>query len=230
MPQQDIVYDDQYLNSLEALDTPDETTAFDPDAEYNRPAPPVPDGWYQAKLSNAGVYVDGKPVPYRSAQWKNEHKPHFEMAVKAELISDDPIINGKHAYTGFPLTTTPDPDRNNASGVSAAYRAVTGKPITGLPGLTHVKQLDDELKAQPLAWVRVQNVLRDSDAEKAAAESGGTRPKTIYGQKKIMALKGGTDSQGRFTGAADHPETGTRCAARPQIAEFKPLSFDPAKK
>lgn len=232
-----IIYDDAYLASLEALDTPDATVEFDPDAEYNRPAPPVEDGWYQMKFSNAGVFNEGNKVPYRSAQWKNEHKPHFEIAIVGEIIApDNALINEKRAYTGMPLTTTPDPDRNNASGVSAAFRALTGKPIAGLPGLSHVKQLDEVLKGSPIAWARVQNVLSDRDAEKAANEAGVDRkssefPKPVSGQKKIMALPGGTDSQGRFTGAADHPVSGTRCVSRPQLVEFKPTDFvPPAKK
>ncbi len=36
-----------------------------------------------------------------------------------------------------------------------------------------------------------------------------------------MTLKGGTNAQGKFTGAADHPTTGTRCVARAMIQEFK---------
>jgi len=235
-----IIYDETYLQSLEALDTPDETVAWDPDADYNRPAPPVEDGWYQMTFSNAGVFADGNKVPYRSAQWKNEHKPHFEIAVMGQIIApDNPLIHEKHVYTGMPLTTTPDPDRGNASGVGAAFRALTGKPIAGLPGLGHVKQLDEVLKGQPVAWARVQNVLADRDQEKAFSDNekiganppGAKRPKAVYGQRKIMALPGGTNAQGKFSGAADHPETGNRCVARAQIVEFKPADFvPPAKK
>lgn len=231
-----IIYDDAYLQSLEALDEQDATTEFDPDAEYNRPAPPIEDGWYQMKFSNGGVYSDGNKVPYRSAKWKNESKPHFEIAVRGEIIApDSPLVNEKHVWTGMPLTNKPDPDRNNASGVSAAYRALTGKPIAGLPGLQHVKQLDEVLKGEPIAWARVQNVLSDRDAEKAALEAGIDRkssefPKAVSGQTRIMALKGGKDSQGRFTGAADHPKTGNRCVSRAQIVEFKPADFVPPTK
>lgn len=228
-----IIYDDAYLQSLEALDTPDATVEFDPDAEYNRPAPPVEDGWYQMKFSNAGVYSDGNKVPYRSAQWKNEHKPHFEVAIMGEIIDpNNPLVNTKHVYTGMPLTTTPDPDRGNASGVGAAFRALTGKPIAGLPGLQHVKQLDEALKSEPIAWARVTNVLSDRDAEKAALDAGIDRkssefPKPVTGQKKIMALDGGTNAQGKFSGAADHPVSKTRCVSRAQIVEFKGADFTP---
>lgn len=233
----EIVYDEAYLQSLEALDAPDETVAWDPDADYNRPAPPVEDGWYQMKFSNAGVYNDGNKVPYRSAQWKNEHKPHFEIAVVGEIIDpNNPLVDTKRCYTGMPLTTTPDPDRGNASAVGAAFRAVTGKPIAGLPGLQHVKQLDDVLKGGPIAWGRVQNQLSDRDAEKAANEAGIDRksaeyPKAVNGQKKIMALDGGTNAQGKFSGAADHPISKNRCVARPMLVEFKGADFvPPAKK
>jgi hypothetical protein len=227
----EIVYDETYLKSLEELDTPDAGEAFDPDASYNRPAPPIEDGWYQMKFSNAGVYSDGNKVPYRSAQWKNEHKPHFEIAVMGEIIApDDLMVNEKRVWTGMPLTTTPDPDRGNASAVGAAFRALTGKPIAGLPGLSHCKQLDEVLKSSPIAWGRVQNQLRDVDAEKAAAEAGEKRPKSINGQKRIMALPGGTNAQGKFSGAADHPETGTRCASKAVLVEFKGADFTPPVK
>ena len=160
------------------------------------------------------------------------------MAIKGTIIApDNPKIDGKFVFTGFPLTTKPDPDRNNASGVGAAFRALTGKPIAGLKALDHVKQLDEVLKGEPIGYAKVQNVLRDSEAEKAIGEVGEytgpnlqkltKRPKTIYGQKKIAALKGGTDSQGNFTGAGDHPETGNRCAARAEISSFMPFDYTP---
>ena len=226
-----IIYDDAYLQSLEALDTPDATVEFDPDADYNRPAPPIEDGWYQMDFTNGGVYSDGNKVPYRSAQWKNEHKPHFELAIQGVIINpNDPLTDQKHVWTGMPLTTTPDPDRGNASAVGAAFRALTGKPIAGLPGLQHVKQLDEVLKGTPRGWGRVQNQLRDVDAEKAAAEAGEKRPKSINGQKRIMALPGGTNAQGKFSGAADHPETGTRCVSRAVLVEFKGADFVPPVK
>jgi hypothetical protein len=76
----------------------------------------------------------------------------------------------------------------------------------------------------------VQNVLKDKDAEKAAYEAGEKGPKAVYGEKKIMTLPGGSDSRGIFTGAADHPETGNRCAARAYIVEFKPKDFEPPVK
>src|SRR5215472_910379 len=216
----EITRDEAYLQSLMDADTeeftPDE---FDPDADYARPAPPIPVGVYQMKFSNGGVFHEGNRVPYRSAQWKNETKPHFEIAIKGVIIApDNPKIDGKFVFTGFPLTTKPEVDRGNQSAVGAAYRALTGKPIPGTKGSEHVVKLDEVLLGEPIGYARVQNILRDSEAEKAAAESGEKRPKTVYGQKKIMALKGGTDSQGNFTGAADHPETGNRCAARAELS------------
>ncbi len=228
----DITYDDAYLQSLEAIDQPDTAAEFDPDAEYNRPAPPIHDGWYLMTFANAGVYNEGNKVPFRSAQWKNESRPHFEIAVVGVIAKpEDSLVDGKHVYTDMPLTTTPDPERNNASAVSAAFRALTGKPIAGLPGLGHVKQLDEVLRSGNVTgWGRVQNVLRDRDAEKAAGLAGEKRPKAVYGQKKISALPGGTDSAGKFTGAADHPETGVRCVSKAVLVEFKPASWTPGSK
>jgi hypothetical protein len=233
---QEITYDESYLSALEAEDAPDTTDTFDPDADYNRPAPPIEDGWYQAVLSNAGVFADNKRVPYRSAQWRNQTRPHFEIAVKGEIQKpEDTLVDKRFVFTGMPLTTTPDPERHNASAVGAAFKAITGKPIAGLPGLSHVKQLDEALQSTPLAWVRIQNVLQDDEAAKAYRErekadtliAGEEKVKAVYGQKKIAALPGGTDAVGKFTGAADHPVTGTRCASRPQIVEFKPADWVP---
>jgi|SRR5215469_413699 len=236
----EITYDESYLSSLEEQDeeigAPGE---FDPDAEYNRPAPPIPDGTYQMKFSNGGVFHEGNRVPYRMAQWKNETRPHAEIAVKGIIIApDNPRIDGKFVFTGMPLTTKPDVDRNNQSAVGAAFKALTGKPIAGLKAVEHVKQLDEVLKGEPIGYARVQNILRDSEAEKAIGEVGEytgpnlqkltKRPKTVYGQKKIQALKGGTNSQGEFTGAADHPETGNRCAARAELSSFMPFDYKPS--
>ena len=240
----ELTYDDEYLQSLEAGDVPDQESTFDPDADYNRPAPPIPDGTYLMKFSNGGVFHESKRVPYKSAQWKNETRPHFELAIKGTIIApDSPKIDGKFVFTGFPLTTKPDPEKNNQSGVGGAFRALTGKPIAGLPGVGHVKQLDEVLKGEPIGFARVQNILRDQDAEKefgvtgavvlAATDATGNhlkldkRPKTIYGQKKIQVLPGGQNSQGEFTGAADHPETGVRCAARAEISSFMPHDYKP---
>ena len=232
-----IIYDDEYMQGLEgegeAIDT-----EFDPDADFNRPAPPIHDGWYYGKASNAGVYLKGgtAPVPFREAQWKNETKPHYEVAVKVEIVSDDPLVNGKHVYTNMALTTTPDPERNNASPISGAYRAMAGQPITGIDKKAHAKQLVELLKSEPMVKVRVQACLRDQDAEKAYNEkkNAGTltdadkNPKAVYGEKKIMQLPGGMIDSGRdkgkFSGAADHPVTGGRCVARAYIVEFKSAS------
>jgi hypothetical protein len=234
---QELTYDDAYLESLEELDTEElAPDTFDADADYNRPAPPIPDGVYQMKFSNGGVFHESQKVPYRMAQWKNETRPHAEIAVKGVIIApDDSKIDGKFVFTGFPLTTKPDPEKNNASAVGAAFKALTGKPIAGLKALDHVKQLDEVLKGEPIGYARVQNILRDQDAEKAFSDGekartnppGSKRPRTVYGQKKIMALKGGTNAAGEFTGAADHPETGVRCAARAEISSFMPIDYKP---
>ena len=229
----EIVYDPTYMALLDGDDAPI-TDDFDPDADYNRPMPPIEDGWYYGKVTNAGVYVDGNLVPFRESQWKNESRKYHEVGVKAEIVSIDPLYSNKHVYTDMPLRTKPDPDRNNASGISGAYRALAGTPITGVPGVGHVKQFIELLSTEPMAKFRVQNVLRDRDEEKliyegkkaGTVDAGKKNPKAVYGQKKIMALKGGVDSKGKFTGAADHPETGTRCAARAYLVEFAAKDSD----
>jgi len=239
MPAQEITFDDSYMELLDAPVTPDGTEeAFDADAEYNRPAPPIPDGWYFGTVYNAGVKVKNEDgslkdglFPFRESKWKNDSKPYHEVAVKAQINKpEDTLVHEKYVWTGMPLRTKPDPDRGNASGISAAYKALAGEPIKGMPGPQHAKQFVELLLTEPQGWFRVQNVLRDQDAEKAAAEAGEKRPKAVYGMNKIMGLPGGKNSQGHFSGAADHPETGNRCAARAQIVEFKPRDFEPPVK
>jgi hypothetical protein len=229
MPKE-IEYSSDYMALLDApVDDAAPIEDFDADADYARPAPPIEDGYYFANIKNAGVFVDGKLLPYRESQWSNETRKYHEVGVVAEIIKpEDPIAHGKHVYTNMPLRTKPDPERGNASGISAAYKALAGEPIAGMPGPAHARQFVELLRTEPQAWVQVQNVLRDVDAEKEARAAGQKGPKAVYGQKKIMALKGGTNAQGKFTGAADHPVTGNRCVARPYIAAFKPRDFDPA--
>lgn len=227
MPQKEIEYDDQYLSSLEAADDSEISPAeFDPDADYAKPAPPILDGWYSATVSNAGVKVDDTQRPFRTSKWSNETRIHYELSIKAELHAvDDPIVDGKTVWTDRPLRTAIDPDRGNTSGVASAFRAITGKPILGLNELKHAEQLNEVLQEEPLCWVRIQNILADTDAE-IATPKGEKRPKKVYGQKRIMALRGGTDSQGKFTGVGDHPSTSTRCVARPRIVEFRNKSWE----
>jgi hypothetical protein len=228
----EIVYDPTYMALLDGTDEPI-TDDFDPDAEYNRPAPPIEDGWYYGKAVNAGVYnAEGDLVPFKVSRWKNETKDHYQIGVKVEIVSADPLYNGKHVYTPSPshLRTAPDPDRNNASGVSAAFRAMSGEPIKGMSEKEHAKQLVELLLTEPMVKVRVQNVLADRDAEKAARDAGEPKVKPVYGQRKIMALKGGTNAQGKFSGAADHPTTKVRCVARAVIQEFKAKDSDQAVK
>lgn len=232
-----ILYDPTLMELLDGTND-DIEGDFDPDADYNRPAPPIHDGWYFGTFSNAGIYKKGdtQPSPFRVSKWKNENKEHFEIAVKAQINKpEDPLVHEKHVYTDMALRTKPDPDRGNASGVGAAYRAMAGESIKGMGEAAHAKQLVELLQTQPQGWFRVQNVLRDKDREKEIYEgklngsvpADKKNPKAIYGERKIMALKGGTDSFGKFTGAADHPETGVRCAARAYLVEFKPKDFVP---
>lgn len=228
----ELVYDPSLMALLdgegEQIDT-----EFDPDADYNRPAPPVEDGWYYGKASNAGVYTkDGGPFPFRVSKWANESKEHYDVAVKCEIVSNDPKVSGRVVYTNMPLRTAIDADRGNTSGVAAAYKAMAGEPIRGVSEKEHAKQFVELLQTEPMVKFRVQNALRDQDAEKAYGEKkkAGTltpadvNPKAVYGQKKIASLPGGSDGKGGFTGAADHPVTKTRCVARPHPVEFKPTT------
>ncbi len=232
MPEKELVFDPTYMELLEGAGE-QITEDFDPDADYNRPAPPIEDGWYYGKAVNSGVYSpEGTLVPFKVSKWSNETKDHYQIGVYVEIVSEDPIVNGKRVYTAGPahLRTAPDPDRGNASAVSAAYKAMKGEAIKGVSEKEHAKQLVELLQTEPMVYVRVQNVLEDRDAAKAAREAGEPKIKPVYGQKKIMGLKGGTNAQGKFTGAADHPTTGTRCISRAMIQEFKPTTFEPPVK
>ncbi len=129
----ELVYDPTYMELLDGDSEVDST--FDPDADHNRPAPPIHDGWYYGTFSNAGVYLKGgaAPMPFRVSRWKNEDKDHYEVAVKAEILKpEDPLVNGKHVYTDMPLRTKQDPDRGNVSGVAAAFKAMSGTVVKGI--------------------------------------------------------------------------------------------------
>lgn len=218
----EITFDDNYGVDIE--DAPI-AEAFDPDASYNRPQPAIEDGVYQAKVENSGVYVDGVLRPYRASSWKDGRKP-FEVALKATIIApDNPLVDGRMVWTDMPFNTLVDADRHTSQ-VLAAIKAISGKPGAGISPKGHAEQLVELLKAAPICHIYVQNVLHDRDAEKAAGEAGEKRPKAVKGMKKIMALPGGKLENGKFSGAADHPQTGNRCAAKATLVDIRP---EPAK-
>ena len=87
MPQKEIEYDDTYLESLKAEPVPEISGEFDPDAEYNRPAPPVEDGWYQMTFSNGGVYVEGAKRPFEESEvGESCCRSHMEINVTGTII------------------------------------------------------------------------------------------------------------------------------------------------
>lgn len=219
MPEnREVIYDDNY-----GLDIEDQPIAeeFDPDASYNRPAPPIEDGLYDAKVSNFGFTIDGVVRPWRVASWKDGRKP-FEVALKAQIIAPDkPLVDGRMVWTDMPFNTLVDPERHTSQ-VLAAIKAISGKPGAGVSPKGHVEQLVELLKSEPICKIYVQNVLHDRDAEKAAQDAGEKRPKAVKGQRKIMALPGGKDEKGKFTGAADHPITKVRCATKATLLSIRP--------
>ena len=58
MADNQIVYDDELLSAAEADLESTVGEDFDPDAEYNAPMPPLPDGWHFATLKNLGRKVN----------------------------------------------------------------------------------------------------------------------------------------------------------------------------
>lgn len=197
-------------NYLSLLEGEGEAEEFDPDAEYALPAPPINDGTYDATIELSNLKdKDGNMVPFREHKAPWETKPHFEFAIKATLISDDPKVNSKFVYTPLfrPLTTAINAERGNTSQVAAAYKAITGQPIKGVSQKEHARQFYELMQEKPIARVKVRNVLDDYEFTKAQKLiDPNFKGKAVYGQKAIMALEGGTKFDGSFSGRAKHPQ------------------------
>lgn len=231
MADNELIFDDDYLATLESDETP-MAGEFDPDADYNAPPPPIPDGWHQAKLKLIGAKdANGDLKPFVGPRpWGNISATFFTQ-IDASIVDPGGPQDGKRTNR-FNVTTHPEERRNNASSASLVYRAITGNPIPGLKPAAHMASVIDELKGQePIVWIKTQLEGESPEASKAfgeAKKAGLTgadlpkKPKTFRGQKAF------TDAEtGKLTGVLVDPDTNERVVGRASIVDIKPQSFVP---
>ncbi len=214
----EVIYDPTLMDSLDEDQTilPE---AFDPDASYAAPPPPLPDGWYQATLSVAGVKDDaGALVPFKKRPWGNIPVT-FHTSINARIVDPGGVQDGKFA-TDNTVTTHSDPKRHNTSKVAMYYRAITGKPIPGVSEGAHMKALLEELQQSPTVWIRTQLEGQASEASKAFGERkkagqltpGEKGPKTFRGEKSFT-------QEGKLTGRAYDEVAKEYVVGRPSIQD-----------
>jgi len=205
---------------------------FDPDADYAAPAPPLPDGWYQAILTCQGVKDEnGALVPFRKRPWGTIPST-FHTSIQAKIVDPSGLQDGKYA-TDNTVTTHSDPKRHNTSKVATYYRALTGKPIPGVSEGQHMKALLSELQSAPMVWIKTQLEGQASDASKAFSEAkkfnngkapeGMKAPRTFRGEKNFF-------ENGKLTGRVFDDAAGEWVVGRPVIADIKHISFEPPTK
>lgn len=231
MPQESVVFDPTLMDSLDEDSTalPQE---FDPDADYNAPPPPLPDGWYQATLSVAGVKDDsGNLVPFRKRPWGNIPST-FHTSIQAKVIDPGGLQDGKYA-TDNTVTTHSDPKRHNTSKVATYYRGITGKSIPGASEGSHMKALLTELQSEPTVWVKTQLEGQAQDAGKAFSDAkkaaGGKAPDGVKAPKTYRGEKAFTQ-EGKLTGRVYDEGTKEFVVGRPVIVDVRPLSNPPQGK
>ena len=127
-------YDEELLAAAEA-DT--ETTVgaeFDPDAEYNAPMPPLPDGWHFAKLSNRGAKnAAGEQKMFVGPRPWGENITTYFLQVEASVIDPSGPQNNKRANGNVTTHNENGADgKSRGSSASMYYRAITGQPIPGV--------------------------------------------------------------------------------------------------
>lgn len=227
----EVIFDPTLMDSLDI----DETVVpaeFDQDADYNAPPPPLPDSWYQATLTVAGVRdQDGNLVPFRKRPWGNIPST-FHTSIQARVQDIGGVQDGKFASDNT-VTTHIDPKRYNTSKVATYYRGITGSPIPGVSEGQHMKALLEELQSSPTVWIKTQLEGQPADASKAFSDAKkanggrpveGTRaPKTYRGERNFY-------ENGKLTGRVFDEETGEWVVGRPVISDVKPLSFIPPVK
>lgn len=226
----EVTYDPTLMDSLDDIDALPIPPEFDIDADYNAPPAPLPDNWYQATLTVAGVKgEDGQQVPFRKRPWGNIPST-FHTSINAKIIDPGGLQDGKFAGDNT-VTTHSDPRRHNTSKVASYYRAITGKPIPGVSEGQHMKALLEELQTSPTVWIKTQLEGQASDASKAFSDKkkagglapGEKAPKTFRGEKAFM-------EDGKLTGRAWDDVAQEWVVGRAQIADVKPMSFTPPVK
>jgi hypothetical protein len=210
----ELVFDSTLLDELDNDNTavaPD----FDPDADYNAPPPPLPDGWYLATLECAGVNVDGQRVPFTQIKWKGDvtEKGHFWTGVQAKVQDPGGLEDGKFASDGL-VRTKLDPKRHNTSLVASYYRAITGDPIPGTSEGQHMKAILEKLQEKPLVYIKTQ-------LQGGYKKEDGSRV-NIKGQDKFV------NENGKVTGVVE--VDGQRIVGRPAIIDVRNQDFVPPVK
>lgn len=227
----EVIFDPTLMDSLDI----DETVVpaeFDQDADYSAPPPPLPDGWYQATLTVAGVRdQDGNLVPFRKRPWGNIPTT-FHTSIQARVQDVGGQQDGKFASDNT-VTTHIDPRRYNTSKVAMYYRATSGNPIPGVSEGQHMKALLEELQSSPTVWIKTQLEGQPADAGKAYGEAkkanGGRAPEGMRGPKTYRGERNFYEN-GKLTGRVFDEETGEWVVGRPVISDVKPLSFVPPVK
>ena len=227
MAQQEVVFDPTLMDSLDE-DTTTLPADWDPDADYNAPPPPLPDGWHQATLSVAGVRDGENLVPFKKRPWGNIPST-FHTSINARIVDPGGAQDGKFA-TDNTVTTHADPKRHNTSKVASYYRAIKGKPIPGVSEGAHMKALLEELQSKPTVWIKTQLVGQASDASRAFSDAkkanGGKAPEGMKAPKTFRGEKAFSEN-GKLTGRAFDADAGEYVVGRPEIVDVKSISFVP---
>jgi hypothetical protein len=214
----EVTYDPTLMDTLDEDTTP-LPQEFDADADYAAPPPPLPDGWYQATLSVAGVKDEqGTLVPFRKRPWGNIPTT-YHTAINAKIVDPGGLQDGKFAGDNT-VTTLSDPRRHNTSKAAMYYRAITGKPIPGVSEAQHMKALLEELQATPTVWIKTQLEGQASEASKAFGERkkagtltpGEKGPKTFRGDKAFS-------QEGKLTGRVYDDAAKEFVVGRPAIQD-----------
>lgn len=223
------LYDESALAELEGYTDEFTPEAFDSDADYAAPPPPLPDGWHMAKLNLIGAKVDGVLKEFSGPRkWGNIPATFFTQ-IDATIVDVGGAQDGKRTNR-FNVTTHPEERRNNASSASLVYKAIVGSTIPGLKPAVHMGLLLDELRGQsPIVWIKTQLEGEAQEASKAfqaakeAGDKNAKKPKTFRGEKSFM-------QEGKVTGRVVDPDTNEIVVGRPSIVDMKPQSFTPPDK
>ncbi len=229
MADNQIIYDDELLLAAEQDIENTVGEDFDPDAEYNAPMPPLPDGWHYATLKNLGRKVDDVVKEFEGPRPWGANITTYYTRVEASVIDVGGPQNNKRAtgnITTHRESTQDGTDRGSLA--SMYYKAITGQPIPGVSQGSHIAAVAKELRSEPQVWIRTRLEGQDRDAKaifdankkNGTLKQGEKAPPTYRGNKEF------TDANGKLTGVKVL-EDGTRIVGQPVIVEVKPKSFQP---
>lgn len=232
MPQEAVVFDPTLMDSLDE-DMTQLPAEFDPDADYNAPPPPLPDGWYQATLSCAGVkdlHDENKTVPFNKRPWGNIPST-FHTSIQAKVIDPGGLQDGKYA-TDNTVTTNTD-IKKGASKAATYVKAIAGRQIKGASEGAHMKDLLEQLQGEPTVWVKTQLEGQPQEAGKAFSDAkkanGGKAPDGMKAPKTYRGDKAFTQ-EGKLTGRVYDEATKEFVVGRPVIVGVRNLNNPPEGK